>query len=656
MEEMRNARRIAFVVDYIENEYSLKVYAGVSQYAKEHGIEILTMPIGRLNEAEKGYDYQLLSVASLLRPSNVDGIVFLTGAQLNFASVEYVTSYLHAFDPVPIVSIGAAIPDRPAIIASETKGFSAIISHIIEKHGCRRIALMSVNSNSPGIRERVEIFKQVLLSHNIAYDESLVLYGGFSYEIAFRALNVYRDVKGRIDFDAIVALTDEMAYACVDYLIQHQIKVPGDVIVTGFDDALRSSVMVPSLTTVNQNLEAQGYQAVEMLEQLIDGEKVDKLRWIKSFPVLRQSCGCESRANLVMREGTDVTALFTDSSNPLSAAGEWCMKRTQFIQVIHLYTQMQEDMTLEQFRTHINSDLMSMGILSAAVVLFETPVSTDKFEFFSMPQKAFVYSALDRYSGFWLGDQENPIPFNPREIMIPDGIFQSMDGMYVQALYHTTTLYGYLFFKPGSYDSTVYSMVCKMFSNALASAYSMSRSEMEKKRLEREFDVATHNSVTDEMTGLLNRRGFLFYGQKSLELFPANGKAGMVLFGDIDGLKKINDTYGHAAGDTAIKAEASLLRKAFRQSDIIGRLGGDEFAVVAPSLSPHKYEIARRRLEEYCDDWNKTSGEPFTLSISLGNASFEPGESCDINTLLKLADQVLYEEKKKKKEAGKNKK
>ncbi len=646
---MRTVKRLAFVIDYIESEYALKIYSGASKYAREHGMELMVFPISKIMQNTKEYSYQSLSIASHLTPQNVDGIIFVAGSQLSNSTADYLRSYIKSFAPVPLVSIGSIVKDVPSIICDGKLAFKNMISHLIEKHKCRRLALLGVNDTSTDALSRIEVFKETLHEHNIAFDKSLVLYGGFSYDLAYKALNEYRNQKGCIDFDAIVALNDQMAYASIDWLQHNRKKVPGDVLVTGFDDELRSSSMTPTLTTINQNSELQGALAVETLCRMFKGEKVEKLGLVPSISVFRQSCSCVPLSDTTISIDENGKVIPYNPKEMMSSVGEWCLKRTQFTQVVHLYTEMQNDMTLSQFRKRINTDLITLGILSAAVVLFESPISTDRFEYFPLPAKALLYSAYDRFSGYWLGEQETPIPFNPRETMIPEDTFASMDEMQVQALYRSTTLFGYIIFKPGDYDSTVYTMVCKMLSNAISSAISITRAQEEKKELEKEYDIAAHTSVTDDLTGLLNRRGFLDYGQKSLRVSQVTGRGGMVLFGDIDGLKKINDTYGHSAGDIAIKAEAQLLSRTFRHTDIIGRLGGDEFAIVAPNLTERKLDIARRRLEQYCDEWNKNSDQEFELAISLGYAVYEPYGDEKLDSLLEKADAVLYNEKKIKK-------
>lgn len=147
------------------------------------------------------------------------------------------------------------------------------------------------------------------------------------------------------------------------------------------------------------------------------------------------------------------------------------------------------------------------------------------------------------------------------------------------------------------------------------------------------------------MTGVLNRRGFYDYGQKLASLSSSMGKTGSVMFFDLDGLKTINDTYGHKIGDLAIKVEAQVLKAAFRDSDVVGRLSGDEFGVVAPGFPSEKVSALREKLISLNEDFSKKNELPFTLSISVGAVDFDV-DNHDIQMLLKVADENLYQEKR----------
>jgi diguanylate cyclase (GGDEF)-like protein len=132
--------------------------------------------------------------------------------------------------------------------------------------------------------------------------------------------------------------------------------------------------------------------------------------------------------------------------------------------------------------------------------------------------------------------------------------------------------------------------------------------------------------------------------EKELRKAARNGQRGIVFFADMDGLKKINDTWGHKTGDLAIQTEAKVLSEAFRATDIVGRLSGDEFAIVSTGLTKGYISAIRTRIEQLNLIFSQEAGLPLTLSISLGFVPFTP-ENANLDTLLSRADEKLYEEK-----------
>ena len=645
--------RIVLYVDYIDSEYVKKIGKGVADFFAHKEVELVTFSAGELGDHDPAFNYQHLSIVAHISQKNFDGIIFVTGTQLHHITAENIHSYLKSFQPLPLVSIGYPFHDIPSVMPDCTLGMSALVTHLIKEHKCKRIALMGVAGNSEEAAERTRVFCETLKQNKIPIDESLFMYGGFTYTTAMDAITNYAKRNPKRNFDAIVALNDDMAYACIDFLHSKNVRVPEDVIVTGFDDLMRSSYIVPSLTSINQNIEKQGYIAAEMLYAVLRGKKTVLYNTVPARAVFRQSCGCGSEQVAVHRGINEQgEAVVLDAAAPNAAVAEWCEKSAQFVQAIHLYSDMQNEMSIDSFRRTIKSHLLSMDIQTAAVCFFKKPVSTDFFEYFPLPSETLLLEAYDTTTGFALDITKDPIEFNPNDGMLPPNTLTNLNEMICMALFRNTVQYGYILFRPGKYDMIVYNMVCKMFANSFAFSYTYTRVEQERQKLKKEYTIANRISLTDEMTGLLNRRGFITLGQKTLEVAEAIPQSGMVLYGDMDGLKKINDTYGHAAGDRAIKAEAQLLREEFRNADIIGRLGGDEFALVATGMNEGHFATIKKRLYANCAAWNKKSGEEFTLSISLGYALFTPEiKEYNIKMLLEQADQSLYEEKNRKKVA-----
>ncbi|HOV90818.1 MAG TPA: PAS domain S-box protein [Syntrophorhabdaceae bacterium] len=169
----------------------------------------------------------------------------------------------------------------------------------------------------------------------------------------------------------------------------------------------------------------------------------------------------------------------------------------------------------------------------------------------------------------------------------------------------------------------------------------------EKKQMEERLKTL---SVTDELTGLFNRRGFFTMAEQQFKISKRLGKKTILYFADMDGLKWINDNLGHDEGDKALIAFAGILKSTFRESDIIGRLGGDEFAVLALSTGTTDPDPLVRRLNHYINNYNTRESVFYNLSVSVGFAEDDPANHHSLEELVSIADDRMYSEKKKKKE------
>ena len=154
-------------------------------------------------------------------------------------------------------------------------------------------------------------------------------------------------------------------------------------------------------------------------------------------------------------------------------------------------------------------------------------------------------------------------------------------------------------------------------------------------------------ALKDELTGLYNRRGFLALAERQLKLARRSGRSLLFFFIDVDGLKEINDLFGHTEGDAALKCTAEALETTFRDSDVIARFGGDEFAVLAIEASGQSEATIRERLTEFFDSLSR-QGSNYKFSVSLGTARFNPWNQTSIRDLIAEADQAMYEQKRRR--------
>jgi diguanylate cyclase (GGDEF)-like protein len=166
---------------------------------------------------------------------------------------------------------------------------------------------------------------------------------------------------------------------------------------------------------------------------------------------------------------------------------------------------------------------------------------------------------------------------------------------------------------------------------------------VERKKLEEKLRTA---SITDELTGLLNRRGFLVIAQKQVDIAKRDKRRLSILYMDLNEMKKINDEFGHKEGDQALVDIATILKKTYRASDSIARMGGDEFIVLI--TEPHGSTIEKivaHHIQDNLRIHNEQTEKGYRLTVSMGIVHYDPEQPCSLEELLVRADELMYEHK-----------
>jgi diguanylate cyclase (GGDEF)-like protein len=174
----------------------------------------------------------------------------------------------------------------------------------------------------------------------------------------------------------------------------------------------------------------------------------------------------------------------------------------------------------------------------------------------------------------------------------------------------------------------------------------VSKDISDRRRMEEELREL---SLTDELTGLYNRRGFMTFADQYVKITNRMKSSISMLYADLDGLKVINDAFGHIEGDAALSEFAEVLKETFRESDIVARIGGDEFVVMPVALGKATVEAALERLNKNIASINSGENRKYRLAISYGIAFYDPAAPCSIEELLRRGDKMMYENKKSKK-------
>ena len=554
--------------------------------------------------------------------------------------------------PKPVISVSnpMGLAGNHYTCVSCEQAYEQIIEHLIKQHKKTKIAFMTAAlTHSPESAEREKAFRAAMKKHGLEVNEDWIYDGDFTPKSAYECFKAKFKKGDKLPFEAILCANDYMAAGCVSIFGDLGISVPEDVCIFGFDNAEVATTCQPTLSTISQSVSMTGYKAAELAYDILCGKKVAEKAVIQSYPLFRQSCGCMDKKTK-LPGFYDVDGNFCEpASTSMNELQLFSNNLNDMATISHVLNMTDTVTRMHEFFDIVVNNLNVVHIGMLAMCTYEEPIMLSPQDDFELPDSARLLILIDGERNIKENYfEKGGIKFSPKKEILPKGMEDCLAGNYfLLPIFLQSDNYGYLICRLPKNKYPVYTIFLKILINAFVHSYVYSKKEAERAKLAEKNQNLSFQSKTDELTKLFNRRGFYEYGQQLLDVAVASGQCGCVFFCDLDGLKTINDTYGHEIGDLAIKTEAKVLRAAFRDSDLIGRLSGDEFGVVAPGLPARKVEVIRERFMSINEEFSKEAGLPFTLSISIGPVDFTE-DNKDLKDLLKAADKVLYEEKKLK--------
>ncbi|MES2935739.1 MAG: GGDEF domain-containing protein [Pseudomonadota bacterium] len=300
----------------------------------------------------------------------------------------------------------------------------------------------------------------------------------------------------------------------------------------------------------------------------------------------------------------------------------------------------------------IEQSLQEFGIPTAFIALYSAPTIFESLNEHSLPGASHLIFAMR--DSVRLEDDLNK-PF-PTRNLVPAGLFndQAHQTLALFPIFQHTEHYGYIIFDLTVMPSVRLELIRDEISTCLISSILVAELAQARDMLKMDLDTAArlnerlvHLAGRDELTGLYNRRGFFSLAEQ--QIVAGKGFPMIIIFADLDGLKIINDNFGHIEGDFAIRKAGQLLAQIFRTTDIVCRLGGDEFVILSPECTPDDLLSIKRRVYKRFDAFNVKGDKPYRIACSLGYYVLEEGDKTPLEMILSRADQYLYEEKKRRK-------
>lgn len=527
----------------------------------------------------------------------------------------------------PVITVGNAYEGCGNVQFAYEQGFEKVVKHVIVEHGVLDLHLIAGMPNNSYSDDRIAVFRRVLEENGGVFREDMVSYGFFwsgpTKDAVEKMIREKRVPKG------IICCNDIMAVTTCTTLKKFGYSVPGDVLVTGFDGIDEIQYSEPPITSCQCRFEDIADRLAECVDQ--DYNEYPQMRIkIPPFLIRSESCGCmrgmHANACEQLTELNNRFFLYQDDEYMLTEVS----------------AKIQTSKTLEEASACLNSRYQAneMCILLRKEVTDEgrnpmEPVVGDPFG-----ENLYVFFDAD--------EQENFKPYEMQRQAIIPKLQERVERPYpliFSVIHFLKFPMGYVCFYFQGLDKMRLGKIPQIVS-VLNSALGSLRNVRYQKRLIQQIEDMYK---MDALTNLYNRNSFYQAFQQMKERYGSEGISPelTVIFADVDGLKQINDQYGHTEGDVAIQTAAGALRYASPVSALCVRFGGDEMIAVTDEACEES-EI-RQRFEEYIERRNQELSKPYRISASVGVFAAKQAQGLDFEALMKEADEAMYHEKRAKK-------
>ena len=628
MNREKKAYRIAFFTVDWNYELVESTLHGLKQYVDDH--ENISLSIfdcfGKdMDNPKDRSEYAIFNLADL---SQFDGLL-VQGNQIVLERVREELGRRIFESGIPAVSIGCPLEGCTLIHIDNRSAQRDIADHVIRKHKARNIVYITGNlyNGCPEAQQRLDGFMDACRENGVAEDTVQIIPGTWrTTDGADIALSWIREKKKLPD--AFICGNDDMALGLMDTLKEHGVRIPEDVIITGFDNLSSAELSSPRLSSVWGDNWKLNYMAMDVLVEKIEGKEIHPDIPFEHDVVCSESCGCP------------------DTARP-GMIREKYFRQTRFLKNFY---NMQDKLAEDLFEANNLRDLAETVSRNRAIFgcrdifLCINDYYFDNFDKNQWEQDSESFGeemvlAVQREKETKEPGREDYIRFPTRELL-PEPLAARERFLIFYPLHYNTYSIGYIALD-GISDAAKMNLHESIFT-----FLEIAVENVRKKELLRQFNETLGDLyVHDGLTGLYNRFGLKRIGEETFNWLMERDGGAQLLFADLDDMKLINDRYGHNMGDEALKATAWILTECCDPEDFIMRYGGDEFVIIS---GMDEGDIASR-IQEETDEYNRTSGMPFRLSFSIGTIRAEAASGKTMEDCIREADVMMYRMKTERK-------
>lgn len=623
---------IAVCTAGIDLEYNDSMLKAVYSQAADFNFKILFFSSFSSLGAFEKQDIGESNIFGLINYDLVDGVIILSETFKTDRVREEIIEKSNEHG-LPVISLDCTDDNCYNVNFQYKNGMKNLVRHLIEKHGCRRLNFIAGLRDNSFSEERLDAYREVLEEYGIPFEEKRVGYGGFCCEPAEEVVQGFMDDDSIPFPQAIVCANDSMAIGAIKRLRECGYHVPEDVAVTGFDGIREAVEYMPVITTSKHDYNGVIRRSMEVLAAHFRGENPPRHSWVDTKPVFSQSCGCEKmkvwRQSTLARELYDRIDRWEYFQRSQIALGADLADNDTFQGVFD---------NLKKYVQHFCSDCFWLCIVDDFLDQKENLMDIIEESSFKRTGYSSVMNImLSRYDGEWQGMTDfRTASLLPRL----EQILEEKGNVMFLPLHVQEQTLGYvaLIYDPDKMNMYFAYQFFMNISNCLENTKVHQRQQAIIDNLELKY-------IHDPMTGLYNRRGFY----QRLETVYSECVDSQKLLGvvsvDLNDLKTINDTFGHADGDIAITTIGRALVDVFPSEFTCARFGGDEFVASGRVGSMEMLEEYCEKVKDYLADFNGKSGKPYKLSSSIGFVAGIPDSGVTLDEFIKAADEKMYEDK-----------
>jgi len=606
------------------SEYQDMICRGICSRAYSLGYNVAIFS-NFLGYGEFEYEYGESNIAFLPMYEDLDGIILLPDTMHVKDFKAKIIDNIKSYAKCPVVSVRQSMEDYYNVLIDDDTVLEEIILHFIKVHKFKKMNFLTGPKDNPASIQRLNTYRRILSENGIPVEEERIYYGDFWKNSAAHAVEKWLSNPDTWP-EAIICANDYMAISVCNALLERGILVPRDIAVSGCDNINITMDYIPHITTVGIPVFEMGEEAVDKIHKANRQIPQEKNSFLKYVTYIRESCGCKMHDDLgkALRRNNIIAELEAKDKDIANNA--------------YMSIDLTGVTTLDLLNNKLSSyTYLNKGFSSFYMCLFN---DWDSFSRAADFRKIFGDSLVTMEVGIKNGECLQKVQFNGRDLLPPVYMDKEPQYFYFNMLHHQEKCYGYTAINFNNFRA--YELSYQGWLTNISNALENIKIHNELNRLVYKLEEM---SVKDDLTGLYNRRALHTIGQKYLEQCINNKSNLMVFSADMDNLKYINDNFGHAKGDIAIKIVADALLNASDDDELCIRMGGDEYTVIGIEYDSEKAEKFVSKFENAIRDFNKNNAYNFRISISYGWIIIPASENTRLEECLIIADEKMYKQK-----------